>query len=289
MLRSQDKRLFLGGRLRDVLGNHVPESLVSFGIGGSAGTGVTAGGSANTKGSYSELDASTDIDADGFYLNILLSFGADFLIDIAIGAPGSEVDVISNLQVSSVAATTIVQEVIDIYIPLRVPAGTRLSARCQATTGSKTCFISGQLARGGRFRELGLSRATTYGANTADSGGTSVDPGATISTKGAYSQLSAAITNPIKYALVCIGNQANAARTDSNFLSDIAIGGAGSESIVIPDLYFRPSSATSTLRPHNFQRFVSPIAAGTRLAARGLCGINDATDRLFDVVVIGFD
>jgi hypothetical protein len=31
------------------------------------------------------------------------------------------------------------------------------------------------------------------------------------------------------------------------------------------------------------------IAAGTRLAARSQCSNTDATDRLFDLAVIGFD
>lgn len=288
MLRNADKRLSLG-RLENVVRAYVPETFEAVGApsGTSGGTAVVSNASANTKGAYTELGTST-MDADGFYVHITPGTAArDFLIDIALGAASSEVDVVSNLLYSTGTTSTFV-EAESFYVPVGIPAGSRISVRCQASSGTSQISIYVVLAKGDAYRRQRCQRATTYGANTADSGGTSLDPGGSANTDGGYSQLSAAITNPIRSVLICVGNQVNGARTDASFRFNLARGAGGSEVVVAPTIFARASTDHDLIRPHMIARDFR-IEAGQRLAANTRCSITDATDRLIDIVVIGFD
>lgn len=294
MLQAPHRKTFLGRRFYGLMpprpfAGFGPISYETFGHATVAnGTTVTASASTNTKGSYAELSASTGIDADGFYLYVLSgSLAADYLIDIAIGGSGSEVDILSNLLCSSPSNSN--EAPYEIYVPLPIAAGSRIACRCQSSDSNAGLTVSGVIAKGGFFEAMKMSRATTYGADTTDSGGVSVDPGATINTKGSYSQISAAITNPIRYAIICAGAQNNTVRTSMTHVVDIAYGGAGSETIIVPDLNLRQIAVSfDTIQPAWTPRFFD-LQAGQRLAARQASSNNDATDRLLDIAVVGFD
>jgi hypothetical protein len=249
------------------------------------GTTLTANASANTKAtSYTTLSASCPIDADGFYLNIIAGTAQrDQLLDIAIGGVGSEVNIISNLQFCNGSASITVA---DVYIPLPVRAGTRVSARTQASTGSATLVVGLDFVKS--RHALSFKRATTYGANTADSGGTSVDAGAVINTFGGWTEISSAITNPMKYAIVCLGVGANYGRTAAVGVAEIGRGPNPNEVTVAGGLGQLQGTADDVYQPCTFGR-LAEIERGTRLVARARCSLTDAADRLMDVVVIGFD
>lgn len=248
--------------------------------------GVTAG-SANAKGSWAELTSSSPIDADGFYLNVaMVGTNRDFLFDIGVGAAGSEVVILENVLVS--IGSISIGQIVEAYVPLPIKAGTRIAARCQSTTVSAVLGIMAHLAAGDFYSAMRCGRATTYGALTADSGGTSIDPGAVASTKGSWVELAASLTNPFRSALVCVGNQANAVRSAASYSLDLGIGAAASEQVVLADNYMHADATTDLVFPPLIQRFLS-AKSGERLAARAKSDITDATDRLFDLVVIGFD
>lgn len=257
----------------------------------SNGTGLTAPASANTKGAWQQITAATDKDWDGFHVQVLVGQGTlDVLIDIGIGAAASEQVILENVLISSpnVGAGD-GYTAAHFYVPLPVKAGTRVAGRYQtSSTTNDEVFVLLEGAAGDSFSALSLGRATTYGASTADSGGTSVDCGGSINTKGAWSQLSAAIANPIRHALVCFGNQANNARTNVSFLVDVGVGAAAAEVVVVPNMYVRARQFDDLLVPPFAERSMT-AQSGQRLAARAQCQTADATDRLVDVVVIGFD
>lgn len=286
MLKSKD--LLLGRPLRRAsrfpgYGQHAFATETNI---TTAGTQLTANASANTKAtSYTTLIASLAADCDGFFLNLLGGTASrDLLVDIAIGASSSEVNIIDNFMLSS--GTTLNLEVREVYIPIPIAAGTRVSARCQASTGSATCFAGVSPVKS-RYA-FSFSKATTYGANTGDSGGTSIDPGGTINTLPAnMTQLSAAITDPIRYLIACIGNGGNFTRTTCQHSFQIGYGGSGSETVVVPLTYITQDAGRDTFTPTAFSKFVD-IETGQRLAARQNSSINDASDRLFDMTVIGF-
>lgn len=248
---------------------------------------VTAG-AANTKGSYAQIVASCPFDSSGFYLH----FGGgntgthDTLWDIAVGAAGSEQIILANFLVSVSGFTSAKTQV---FVPLRVKAGERIAVRLQSTTASATLGIGIQLCAGDFFSDLGLGRATTYGAVTADSGGTECDPGATAHTKGAWMQITASTTNPIRYMIVCVGSRNNGVYNASGAaLHDVGVGAAGSEQVIVDDLHTVVTSGADLHDPGAFGRPVS-VAAGQRLASRCQTGDTDANDRLRDIVIIGFD
>lgn len=246
-----------------------------------------ASATANVKGSWVEFTPSAPFDAAGFYL----SFGpgsinvADFLVDVGVGAAGSEQVILSNLLGSQ--CNFIVGG--ELFIPLPIKAGERIAVRIQSSDASLSVPVTIQLVAGDFFSQIGLGRATTYGADTTNSGGVACDPGAVANTKGSWAEISAALTNPIKYLLVCVGNRNNGVIGSANeMLFDLGVGAPGSEQVIAPDTYTYASTATDMFQPCYFGKHLS-IAAGQRLAVRAQSTNTDATDRLADFVVIGFD
>lgn len=263
------------GQLVDTVGEEV---------GGSRGTLVTSG-AANTKGNWYQLVASSAYNTDGLLVFIAKMNASDFLVDIGIGAAGSENVVVPNL----VAGNNLANNVTQYLIPISIPAGTRIAACCQAVAAAVGMLISISLLTQGFMPSASLGRVTAYGANTADSGGTSVDPGAVLNTKNAYSQINGVTANPIRALLIGIGGQANSVRTICYWLVDVAVGAAGSERIILPDLQLGCNATGDDVVPTSIGPFFIDIPAGTRLAARAQCDIVDAADRLFDIVLYGID
>lgn len=253
---------------------------------------VTSAAGANTKGAWTTLPprsgpAVTPFQADGIILNCQQATALrDFIVDIGIGGAGDAVDqiLIENLQV---AAGNDFQCPVSVPIPIRVPAGVRLAARAQASTGSSTLGMGVAVCRGGIFAANTYGRAKSYGFSLADSGGTSVDPGAVGNTKGAWSVLAASMEAPIDAAVLSIGSQLNPTINPSQLqLVDVGYGPAGSEVVVAGDIgilaglsedYYKP-----VLHPLNIR-----IPAGSRLVVRSQCAQTTATDRLFDAAILG--
>jgi hypothetical protein len=109
------------------------------------GTSVVPSATANTKGSFTQIIASTARDYAGFLLGFdNVSGGADSnvrLWDFAIGSAGSEIVILPNIMVKMQSYHSLQP-----YIPMDIPAGTRISARNQATLASAAgagCYLYG--------------------------------------------------------------------------------------------------------------------------------------------------
>lgn len=244
-----------------------------------AGTTITSG-AANTKGSYTELAASSAFACNGVYIEVLastLSTGRRFLLDIATGAAASESVVIPNIIVEGGLGTSSLQGGVTIYFPLAIASGTRISARCQDSTGSGTIIMAITLIAAGDTP--GCAAFTANGANTGTSAGASIDPGGTVDTKGAYTELVASTAAVSQYAVLVIHGAANSAPAGYQWAIDIATGAAASEVVLAPDL--RNGTSTSGGKIARSFSFPTYIAASTRIAVRASCNGNDATDRLF--------
>lgn len=254
----------------------------------SRGTALTANASANTKAtSYTQLIASTAFDATG----ILVMFddcaaAADFLVDIAVGASSSEQVILSNLLVSAGTGSIVYGG--HYFFPINIPAGSRISARCQCTTGGSAVRCSALLFSGGLLAPETLGIVTSYGPNTADSGAVSIDPGGTINTKPAtYTEITSSTTYPIRFLTFSIGSQVNGTRSSQSWLMDIAIGASSSEVIILPNILLNCSTSPDIVVPQTINLIPVNIPAGTRLSARAQSDGNDATDRLFDLALYG--
>lgn len=249
-------------------------------------SGIQADGGVNTKGSYVELISSSSYDAYGILLHIQTEYliSSDILFDIAVGSSGSEVVIIpdvlagcpySNADFSSGS----------IFIPISIPSGSRISARCQASTGSPYAKVGFHLLCGDLSQGLG-NKMVTYGAETTNSGGTAIDPGGTASTKGSYAELTASCEN-IKGFFLSIGSRANTGRTDAYWRLDVAIGAPGSEIVILPDFPLAANAVSDHVLP-KFSPFIPiGIPDGSRISARAQCNITDSSDRLFDLVLHG--
>jgi hypothetical protein len=262
--------------------------LFTEGVTSSRYVAITAG-SANVKGSWTAIATSITDGGDGFIICLTFCSTAfvDLLVDIGIGGAGSETVIIPNLLITTGGGSGGVVPGAKVFIPLPLLAGDRLSARCQSTTGAVTIRIgltTMQLALG---QSSGLARVAAYGPNTADSGGTSIDPGGSANTKGAWTQITASTSSDHTGFFLAFGNQANSLRTDCTWLVDIGAGSGGSEVVLLADVPLSGSAGMDWVTPTFWPFLALGIPAGTRLAARASCSITDATDRLIDIALYG--
>jgi hypothetical protein len=115
-------------------------------LGTTLATQVTSNGSANVKGSYTQIAAATSRD----YMGLMAAFGnahapagsCGIALDIAIGAGGSENVIISNVTVFfTVAASAYLPAALSLFFT-PILAGSRLSVRCQDTTGGNSIDVA---------------------------------------------------------------------------------------------------------------------------------------------------
>ena len=252
---------------------------------------ITTSTSANTKGNWVELVASTPFDG---YVD--LTYGrfetkADFLIDLAIGAVGSEIIIWSNLLFGSTTASGYAMGA-HLPIPIFIPAGTRISARAQSTrVGVNYQYIGGVVCHeGGGFGiPTLLSTSYTYGANTADSGGVQLDPGGTVDTKGAWTEITASCA-ALKGILLAFSAIVSITRSGVNYWwhTDIGVGSAGNEQVLILDYPLTCHPTPCAVMPRYSTFIPVSIPSGTRISARTACNVNTANTRTHDIIIYGF-
>jgi hypothetical protein len=225
-------------------------------------TQVNASGSTNTKGSWTQVAASVPFDIAGIVLSGQCSTGGrSALIDIGVGAAAAEVVVLSNLLASFSRGYDLNYST---YLPLSVKVGARLSLRLQSNVSAADFYLRLHFVAAGSVAPTSYPVATTYGADTATSDGTSITSGGSAGVKGSYAQLSASVTYDTKWLLVCIGPTLGGV---ADFSLDIAVGAAAAEVVVVPDLFVNQASSGGSATPCYYLLPVA-IKAGSRLSAR---------------------
>lgn len=261
---------------------------------GVGGPTTTGNASANTKGSYTQIVASTTFTSNSAVVSAMFGTnaidGLAQLMDLATGAGGAETVVIPNLATDMARTGTGTAWACNFaaVLPWAVASGTRIAARVQGNSGSRTISPNVQLVAAGSY--TGISTFVDYGTNTADSGATQVDPGGTSNTKGAYSELTASSSAVTQSLLVMVTWQGKttAPATFANWAIDIATGSGGAEVVLMSDLRAAEIPCVSDTAAFNgrMQDFLTYIPAATRIAARASCNTNDAANRLIDVGLI---
>lgn len=246
-----------------------------------------AAGTSNSKGAWTQLVAATPFPVRLMVLVLGESVNSyDGLVDIGIGGEGAETVYIANLPFTPQNSF---QTNRLCYLPARLPAATRIAIRAQVTKATATSIpVSLYLVSMAWPGEEPLMPLATYGAATADSGGTSIDPGGSANTKGAWVALIASTTTKIHGLMIGLGNQNNGARTGCGFLIDVGVGAEGSEVVLIPDYPARGAGIPNQVLPAWSPVLPCSIPPGTRVAVRAQCSITDATDRLFDVILLAW-
>lgn len=244
---------------------------------------ATASGTANTKGSYAVLATATTFFSP--YLVVIISFNTEaaYLIDVAIGASGSEVIILADLHYSGRVDVPMF-----VGLPLAVPNGSRITIRCACSTASATITATVQVLGSGMDLPVPRNIFTTYGQVASASLGTQIDPGSSgvITTKGSYVQITSSTTRSHKGLLMCIGNQGLIGATSASWLIDVAVGAPGSEVVQISN-YRVTASAADTILPSPSPIYPVSIPAGSALSVRASCNVGTSPARLIGVVLYG--
>jgi hypothetical protein len=140
-----------------------------------------------------------------------------------VGGAGAEKVVVPNLLMQSPANE---QQTRTVYVPLYIPQGSRIAARCQSDGSSQSMRAGVTLVNRSFTSPSSLQKMVAYGISTATTRGTNVDPGGTVHTKGAYSQIAAFTTGPMRQLIVALGYQkiVLGAGVHQQWLIDIATG-----------------------------------------------------------------
>lgn len=245
---------------------------------GSKGVTVTAAATAHTKGSWAQLEASTDFNIEGFWIRIsTFDYDEDMMIDIGIGASGSESVLVPNIFKRAGVG-------VSAFFPVPIKAGTRVSARVQATTASKVAQVM-LLGIGSSITgNPGCGRVWDIG-NTTTTSCIEVDAGSTANTKGSWVELKSSTPNLVTGLVLSI-NSSSSGTDDASFLIDIGIGSSGSEKVLIPDIYTYSKDFLPVSRPGYIYLDVD-IPAGTRIVARAQCSLTDTSMRKARVLIWG--
>lgn len=102
------------------------------------GTEIDPGASANTDGDWVELAASSTRDSKALVFCIgnkgnAVRAAYTWSLDIAVGAAGSEIEIVSDYGLWTAAAADSVGPYISPIFPIPIPIGTRISARAKCT------------------------------------------------------------------------------------------------------------------------------------------------------------
>lgn len=240
-------------------------------------TTVTNSGTPNTKGAYVQLTASSAADTSGICViasNRDLTAGA-MLVDVAVGAAASEKIIIPDIPCTGTSVT--VQAIATPIFPVTIPAGSRISVRTQSTTASDASLAAVMLVDNSRMGRSGGSM-DSYGVISATTLTTSIDSGAVLNTKGSYTQITASTTNDLCGFAFCISGLNTTSNVGAHFLVDVAIGGAGAETVIVGNWWFYHGG---THLPPWAPWFDMDIPAGTRIAVRAQSTTTTAADRTF--------
>ena len=233
-----------------------------------------SGGTANAVGAWTELlaasaTASTDTIAMLFLSNIagsaLTSADNSTLIDIGVGASGSESAIISDVAIGGLST----QAALLLALPVRIAGNTRIAFRSRCATLSRGNQRSVAFhAFSSPFADRIPTSLDTLGSSQATSSGTAMS-----GASGSWVQITAATTRDYQALILIPSGAANftGGSTTTNRL-DLGIGAAGSE-VAISSVVTDVGGANGFINPaYGLPGLVGvcgrAIPAGTRIAVR---------------------
>ena len=255
---------------------------------GTRGTVITGSASTNTKSSWVELVSSTTSISSGLIVYVRQVngsiLGSGLMVDIGIGAAASEVVLIESLKINNGQQSG--DSIYGWYFPISVSEGERLSARVQSNEASMNASVY-IIQVNGSFRTQSMAaKVIALGDNTGTTNGTTIDPGASNNTKGSWVEISSSTSTDLYGFNFSLGTDNNAATGGTvGFFVDIAVGGSGSEAVIAGDI----GMCINNREQSAYQSFYCdvPIPAGSRIAVRGQSSSNNATQRIFDIIIHG--
>ena len=249
------------------------------------GTAVTTGGSVNTTGSYVELlsAANNNRPITGVYIVISPAGGqGDLMFNLALGASGSEVDVISNIFVPD-TNSLVGKSNHTFHFPVCLPAGERISINAQGEASS-TNYVHLQLVRGNINDVVQCGAVDTIGADTATTDGVTVSAAGTVNTFGSWTEIVASTTEAYR-GFVVATHKISGSMTTMHETYQIAVGSAGNEEIIYSGALVGPGDNERVVgTPSPF--IPVGIPEGARVSARVQADSTDA-DANLDFIIYG--
>ena len=245
-----------------------------------SGIQVNAGNSVKPA-TYTQLAAAgvLNFDASGIYINIVNSSPGRWLIDIAVGTAGSEVIIVPDIAYETPRTN---ERANQLFFPINIAAGTRISARARAASASTAVYLSVTLVGGSLMQSFNTVLA--YGITIGSTYGTSVDPGAVANTKGAVTALllrdaagaligTGSVLRPINQFLVVVTTLGRGtSNANAGYLIDLALGGSN---LILTDIPFRTGNTPDFPAQCFFGPYPLQIPVGVELGAR--CQSSNAT------------
>jgi hypothetical protein len=230
----------------------------------STGANVTASSTINTKGAWAEVISSTSTATT--CLSVVVTglntstVAVAALVDIGIGASGSESAIAENIAVSSVGQGFTTSEGVHFIIPVSVPSGSRIAVRAQSSVASKTVWVLIHAYDFSGSATLPTS-VDVLGSSTTTSSGTQ------LSASNAWTEIIASTAEDyIALALVPSMTEANAAT--ANLTMELGVGASGSEQSVQLLSCRSGSTEIFSLRSVQLNVVAVNVPAGSRLSAR---------------------
>jgi len=227
---------------------------------------ITANTNANTKGPWTQVIAATSENSSMLYLSptnlAVTATNTASLLDIAIGPAGSETAILQNIAIGGTGN-------IRIQVPIKIPSGTRISARMQSVVpGGKTAQLQLITIDAGDY-DITPTSVDVIGGDTSTSQGISFS-----GSSGTWIQAIASTTRAYRAVGLVLSNNTNDSANIVLSRFDLGVGASGSE-IVFGNMRWTSNvnEFTATEVPF-YSTYGRNIPAGSRLAVRHLIAAN---------------
>lgn len=231
------------------------------------GTSMTAG-AANVKGAWAQLFATAPFDVFGMTINWCNNSASaavrNWLFDIGVGGAGVEVPIISNMM-GTWTTTVLSAGTVPWYFPLRIPAGTRISARAQCSTAAATALCTIFLHGGANYQPFAFSAAEGIGVDTSTSKGTPITAGNT-GAESAYTSIGGTTSREYRGILPMIGTDTVTTMTNLGYHLEYGYGSA-----TLGERAFGANNTEYVLGMMPLQPDFMAIPSGTQLQMRAEC------------------
>jgi len=242
------------------------------------GTSVTSG-AANTKGAFVELVSAINNNINTVSVDITTltsAANANFLFDIAIGDAGFEEVIIPDLYTHTVLPSLSVCSTFG--LPINIPLGVRISARCQSNVSSAVLPLFISLFSGGFKSGAGLNNALSLGVNSADTSGVLVAT-TTAGSYGSWVEVSSSLPETLRGIIVSAHRATINSWSNGSVSYQVAVGAAGFEEVVVPDAVIQTTTQESSSGTVSKLRLVN-MAEGERVSIRA---VSSSTNTDFDL------
>lgn len=187
------------------------------------GTNVVAAGSANTKGSWTQIIASAPFEVFGIAVQVTNNSSAGGerhgLWDIGIGAASSEQVIASNIGFGAATVNIPTQPTPqEIFLPIRIPKGSRIAMRAQNSTASQTSNVLMTLYGG--YTEPPwrvFAGADCIGADTATSKLTALTAPSGVGTESSWTSIGSTTTRPYQAAKLIVATDTQTVMTNISY------------------------------------------------------------------------